>query len=67
MTHKCLDCSYEGNYFPEGACPGCGSLNIRRPGGEGSKPLPKRKPYRAILALALWIYLVFEIAKIVMD
>lgn len=67
MIYKCLDCSHEGSYFPDGACPGCGSLNIRRLKTTGGKPLPARKPYRAMFALALWVYLVLEIMKIVLE
>ncbi|MGD9660780.1 MAG: hypothetical protein AB7U63_05860 [Porticoccaceae bacterium] len=66
MEYECLVCSYRGRHFPGGACPGCGSFKVRKLDGTGQQPKPvARKPYRLMLALALWLYLLVEIWKVV--
>ena len=66
MAYQCVDCSYKGKKFPQGACPSCGSNNIR--GLKIKKDLPDKvaKPYRLVFAAALWCYLGFEIYKKIM-
>ena len=59
--YQCQDCTYKGKQFIAGACPGCGSKNIRkivkqRP--DEDKPAARRS-YRMILAWALWAYLFY--------
>ncbi|MCK9505145.1 MAG: hypothetical protein M0Q95_13315 [Porticoccaceae bacterium] len=65
MSYQCLVCSYKGRHFPGGACPGCGSFNVRKLDNpeQPSKPVA-RKPYRLMLAVALWFYLLVEIWKV---
>ena len=63
MSHRCEDCSYTGTYFTNGACPGCGSTRIRNLSGAARPALGARKPYRLLLACALWLYLVVEILR----
>jgi hypothetical protein len=63
MAYRCRSCTHTGGVFPGGACPGCGSFNIVRVADPPPKPPLARKPYRLILAVALWLYLVMEIAR----
>jgi predicted ATP-dependent serine protease len=62
MAYRCLSCSHKGARFPAGACPGCGSFNIRKVADKKPEPVA-RKPYRLVLALVLWLYLVVEIYR----
>jgi hypothetical protein len=65
MNYQCLDCTYKGNLFPGGKCPGCGSPNIKRIEKPGEPAAPKtRKSYRASLAWVLWVYLLYQALKI---
>ncbi|MCR8922450.1 hypothetical protein NO559_06680 [Dasania sp. GY-MA-18] len=64
MLYQCADCSYKGKTFNSGACPACGSNNIKRsqpdaPQAEAAKP----KPYRLIAALVLWLIFMLELYK----
>ena len=63
MPYQCLDCSYKGDSFPDGVCPGCGSHYIRKLSRKKNDLPITGKPYRLILAVVLWIYLLFEIYK----
>src|SRR5690554_6407770 len=63
MSYQCEDCSYSSTYFPQGTCPGCGSVRIRNRKSERQPVLKARKPYRLMLACALWLYLVVEIVR----
>jgi len=58
----CLDCAYQGNYFPQGVCPGCGSKNITSALSNKNKDEPPPKPFRLIFCIAIWVYLIFEIS-----
>ena len=58
MTYQCRMCSYTGEYFPNGACPGCGSRNIRPVSRTGGRQPRARKPYMLALCAALWFYLI---------
>ncbi|WP_339669193.1 hypothetical protein [Dasania marina] len=63
MDYHCLDCSYQGKKFISGACPACGSNNIRRAQQDISTPVAKPKPYRLIAAVALWLLFLVELYK----
>ena len=61
MNFQCLDCSYTGNKFIAGACPGCGSNRIKRlDEPTDSKPPVAKRSYRAMLGFALWLYLFYK-------
>lgn len=66
MKYQCQICSYTGTFFPEGACPGCGSRKVKPLKAKtGDKPRA-RKPYMLALCVALWLYLVVLIvAKLI--
>ncbi|HLS99393.1 MAG: hypothetical protein WDA10_11310 [Porticoccaceae bacterium] len=63
MTYQCQDCSYQGTVFKGGRCPGCGSVNIRTLAPRQARPPLARKPYRLLLACALWLYLLVAIYR----
>ena len=63
MAYQCLACTYKGERFPGGVCPGCGSAHIKNLSAAPQKQPVARKPYRLGLAIALWIYLLIEIFK----
>ena len=62
MAYTCIDCSYKGNKFVNGACPACGSANVR---GEilGAGEEKEKKPYRLIVAIVLWLVFVVELYR----
>ncbi|MDX1571280.1 MAG: hypothetical protein R3200_12420 [Xanthomonadales bacterium] len=59
MTYQCLSCTYKAKVFPGGVCPGCGSPKIQRLDRPQEKEKTTRKPYRLLLAGALWAYLFY--------
>lgn len=63
MAYQCQDCSFQGTYFKGGRCPGCGSADIRKLGAAPPRQPMARKPYRLMLACALWLYLLVEIYR----
>jgi hypothetical protein len=66
MAHICLDCSFKGTRFPQGACPACGSRNI----SSGEKDTQAKPPSRwsLFVLFALWAYLFYAIAmKLLVD
>lgn len=63
MLHQCLDCTYKGQLFPGGACPACGSFRLRKVAAEKPPKPMARVPFRLLLAVALWLYLIVEVYK----
>jgi DNA-directed RNA polymerase subunit RPC12/RpoP len=60
MAYHCLDCSHRGQRFPNGACPACGSHNIRSD-QQRSKVLAKpRPPYVLLLCIAIWLFVIYR-------
>ena len=59
MAYTCYDCSYTGKArTATGACPACGSMNIRRAGSEsGDKQTTGSRRLTLALVLGLWVYL----------
>ena len=57
--YKCISCTYKAKVFPGGRCPGCGSPKIQRLDRPGPKPAKASRPYRMVLASALWLYLFY--------
>ncbi len=58
-----MDCSYRGQRFAHGRCPGCGSANIRRLSASDDLQATRRGPLPLLLCLATWLYLAVEIYK----
>lgn len=57
-SYQCIDCSYSGQTFKAGACPACGSHNIRRTGAvDDSAKKPKKSRLRLVFAVGLWLVL----------
>lgn len=63
MTYQCEACSYKGSHFKSGVCPGCGSTSVRNVAASTRPAAKARKPYRLLLACALWLYLAIEILR----
>ena len=64
MSYRCLDCSYKGTKFVNGACPACGSRNVQRiKQGEEQAEKPTQKPYRLIAMVLLWGVFIYELVK----
>ena len=63
MAYQCLDCTYTGDRFPGGRCPGCGSARVVNLSSRQERRPVARKSYRLALAFALWVYLIIEIWK----
>jgi len=64
MDYHCVDCSYRGKKFLSGACPACGSNNIRRINVTADdSPVPTAKPYRLITAMVLWLFFIVEVYR----
>lgn len=63
MGYQCVDCSYKGKKFVGGACPACGSNNVRRETSDAKQEKPKVKPYRLVFAVALWLFFIVEVYK----
>ena len=56
MTFQCKACSFKGKQFAGGACPACGSFNIRTLAKPPREPTVKmRSPFRLAFLAAIWI------------
>lgn len=57
MAYQCRGCSYRGERFPAGACPACGSADVRSIARAPLRQTEARKPFRISFASALWLLL----------
>lgn len=58
MSFQCLDCGLKGKQAEKGACPACGSFNLKNPGSQKLTPEKNKKSLKlkSVAMTALWIY-----------
>jgi len=58
MSFQCLDCGHKGKQAAKGACPACGSFNLKTIGARKLEPEKTKKSLtlKSIAMTALWVY-----------
>lgn len=58
MSFKCLTCGFKGKKAKQGACPACGSFNIKQKRVMKLEPEENKKKLtiKSIAMTALWLY-----------
>lgn len=60
MAYQCLDCSHRGKRFPQGACPACGSHNVRSDQSREKTLSKPRPPYVLMFLIAVWLFVLYQ-------